>query len=1072
VQHCPHCGEENPDRFRLCGFCGASLSVAHQPLETRKTVTIVFCDLQGSTSLGERLDTESLREVLSHYFKEMRRVLERHGGVVEKYIGDAIMAVFGLPRVHEDDALRAVRAAAEMQQTLAAVNEELERRWGVRLANRTGVNTGEVISGDVTTGQRLVTGDAVNVAARLEQAAPEFEVLLGGTTYRLVKNAVEVKQLEPLQLKGKSEPVAAYQLISVSRDEAFARRLDAPLVGRTTEAAVLQETFDRTLRERTGHLLTVLGDAGVGKSRLILELVTQVAGQAMCLRGRCLPYGEGITFLPLADVVRQAAGIGEGEGPDQARAKLSELVDPEVFVRVAAAIGLSSDTFPLEETFWGARKLLEMLGRRRPLLVVIEDIHWAEPTFLDLIENLVDSIQDAPVLVLCSARHDLLDQRPAWGQAIGALSIALQPLTEEESGSIVSNLLGDAPIPQRFRTRIVKTADGNPLFVEQILSMLMDEGLIARGSDGRWRLERELASFEIPPSIAALLTARLDRLAPEERSAIERGSVMGPLFYRGAVTALSPEPFKPTVALSLAELTRKQMIRPDASAIPAEDAFRFHHILIRDAAYKGLLKRARIELHERLAEWLETAAVTLMEYEELVGYHLEQSYLYRTELGTVDDEASEVGRRAAQRLAAAGTRAFARGDMPAAANMFTRAIALLPRDDPMRLMLIPDLGEALKDIGEFGRADELLKEAIEGAQRAEDRRLEVDAMVVRLLVRYAAEAGARIEDLLREAQRAILALDEKGSEAILARAWRLVGVLHGTAGRYGAAEEAVLRAIRYAGLAGDRRQETRNLPIYAACTLYGSTPIPEAIAHCEQLLEQASDDQRGRSLVRLALAQLHAMQGDFEQARKLYTQSRAILTDLGEKVQAASTSIDSGRVEMLAEDPVAAEVELRRDYEALDGMGEKYFLATTAALLAHALYLQDRYEEAEAFSRVSGESDQDDVETQSLWRRARAKVLARWGRFDEAEQLAREALTMIEQTDSPILQANTLMDLAEVLRVSGKLVKAVPLMRAALALYERKGNVVSAARTRAAIEDLAAVSVEAFDQAPRTLSPR
>ncbi|MGH2554477.1 MAG: ATP-binding protein [Actinomycetota bacterium] len=1072
MQLCPHCGEENPDRFRLCGYCGAALTDAQQRQETRRTVTIVFCDLKGSTGLGERLDTESLREVLTHYFREMKRVLERHGGVVEKFIGDAVMAVFGLPRVHEDDALRAVRAATEMQRALAAVNEELELRWGVRLANRTGVNTGEVVAGDVTAGQRLVTGDAVNVAARLEQAAPELEILIGETTYRLVKDAVIVEALDPLPLKGKAEPVPAYRLLTVSSDEAFARRLDAPLVGRLAETAILEESYEQALRERAGRLVTVIGDAGVGKSRLIRELVSRVSDEATCLRGRCLPYGEGITFLPLAEVVREAAGIEQDHTPEEARLQLAALVDADVFSRVASVIGLSEDAFPLEESFWAVRKLFETVGSNHPVVVVIDDIHWAEPTFLDLIEHLAETIQGATVLLVCSARLDLLDERPNWGAAVSADRVLLQPLTEKESGSIVSNVLGDAPIPEGFRERIVGAAEGNPLFVEQILSMLIDDGLIVQGSDGRWVISGDLPSFSIPPSISALLTARLDHLGQEERSAMERGAVMGPVFYRGAVVALSSEEIRPGVNASLAGLSGKQLIRPDISDLPDEDAYRFHHVLIRDAAYQGLLKRARIDLHELLADWLETAAATLLEHEEIVGYHLEQAYRYRTELGTMDEETAAVGRRAARRLATPGRRAFARGDMPAAANLITRAIALLPRDDPARLSLLPDLGEALKDIGEFVRAEELLQEAVESAANAGDRRLWVDASIVRLLVRYAAEAGVRIDDLLQEAQSALPVLEEAQDTAGLARGWRLVGILHGTAGRYGAAEEAVFRAIQYASLAGDRRQENRNLPIYAACALYGPTPVPQAIARCEQLVEQASGDRRGQSLVRLALAQLHAMQGNFEHARGLCAQSRSVLVDLGEKVQASSTSVDSGRVEMLADDAAAAEAELRRDYEELDAMGEKYFLATTAALLAHALYLQGRYEEAEAFSLVSSRSDQDDVESQSLWRRARAKVLARWGRFEEAEALAREALTMIEQTDSPVLQANSLMDLGEVLRLAGREAEALPVMSSALGLYEKKGNTVSAGRARSAIDELAGNDLSITPETPRSVSPR
>ncbi|HEX8098617.1 MAG TPA: adenylate/guanylate cyclase domain-containing protein, partial [Actinomycetota bacterium] len=410
MQVCPNCGEENPDKFRLCGFCGTKLA-ATVVQEVRKTVTIVFSDLKGSTTLGETLDTETLREVLNAYFREMQTILERHGGRVEKFIGDAIMAVFGLPRLHEDDGLRAVRAAHEMQQRLRSLNEELYRKWGVRLENRTGVNTGEVVAGDVTTGQRLVTGDAVNTAARLEQAAPAMEILVGEPTYRLVRDAVEVAAVEPLDLKGKAEPVPAYRLIRVTGGEGFTRRLDAPMVGRQNEIAALTKTFERAVDTGTCQLITTLAPAGSGKSRLTEEFVRLIESDAAILRGRCLPYGEGITFWPLSEALRQAAEISEDDPPKLAQEKLASLLPGDavdVTERLAGVMGLVSSTFSLDETFWAARKFFEILSARQPMVVVFDDIHWAQPTFLDLIEHVADHAQ-GPLVLLCPSRPELLD---------------------------------------------------------------------------------------------------------------------------------------------------------------------------------------------------------------------------------------------------------------------------------------------------------------------------------------------------------------------------------------------------------------------------------------------------------------------------------------------------------------------------------------------------------------------------------------------------------------------------------------------------------------------------------------
>src|SRR5919202_937890 len=558
---CPSCGEENPERFRLCGFCGIPLAPAAPPQEVRKTVTIVFSDLKGSTNLGEALDSESLREVMNRYFAEMRRVLEEHGGRVEKYIGDAVMAVFGLPRLHEDDALRAVRAAYGMKRALETLNDELEGRFGVRLANRTGVNTGEVVAGDPSAGQRLVVGDAVNVAARLEQAAPAMEVLLGDLTYRLVRDAGEGEPVEPLELKGKSERGPPYRLVSL------------------------------------------LADAGVGKSRLVEAFTTAVAAEATVGRGRCLPYGKGITFWPLVELVRDAAGIGEDDPPDVARAKVARLVPEEerdaVVERVSAAVGLSGAQFPIEELFWGARKLLEALASERPLVAVFDDVHWAEPTFLDLVEHLTDSIHSAPVLLVCPSRPDVLERREGWAAGPRARRLPLEPLSGAETEQVVTNLLGSVELAPEARRRIVEASEGNPLFAEQLLAMLVDGGYLRR-ENGAWRATGSLAELEVPPTIHALLAARPDPPPPGGGAGVEPAAVVGLVFPKDAVAELAPDGVRPELDVHLETLTRKKLVRPHADA---QVSYRFNHILIRDAAYQGLLKRTRATLHERFVEW-------------------------------------------------------------------------------------------------------------------------------------------------------------------------------------------------------------------------------------------------------------------------------------------------------------------------------------------------------------------------------------------------------------------------------------------------------------------------------------
>jgi predicted ATPase/class 3 adenylate cyclase len=1053
---CPSCGEENPERFRLCGFCGAQLT-ATVVSDTRKTVSIVFSDLAGSTKLGEALDSEALREVMLRYFEVMRQALEHHGGTVEKYIGDAVMAVFGLPRVHEDDALRAVRAAAAMQEELAELNDELERRWGVRLTNRTGVNTGEVVAGDPALGQRLVTGDAVNVAARLEQAAPGLEILLGEPTYRLVRDAVEVEAVEPLELKGKAERVPAYRLIAVSGTDDGARRHERPLVGRERELSLLQAELDLARARPACRLVTVIATAGVGKSRLIEAFAHRSAPEVRFVRGRCLPYGRGITFWPLLEVMRGLAEIRDDDSPSAAIAKLRELAGESndgVVERVAAAIGLSEEEFPLQELFWGVRKLLEGLARERPLVVVFEDVHWAEMTLLDLIDHIVGATRDVPLLVVCAARPDLLEHRDA---SKGTL-IDLQPLSDAASRIVIENVLGDAGMPTNVQGRIVEAAEGNPLFVEQMLGMLIDDGLLVR-QNGGWVCEGDLSELAVPPSIQALLAARLDLLSPDERAVIEPAAVVGVVFTQPALASLVEEGVQPQLEACLTGLAGKRLIRPDSGA-DGERRFRFEHILIREAAYQGQLKRSRATLHERFVDWAERVnreRERETEFEEILGYHLEQAYNYLDELAPLDDHGRALGERGALYLASAGRRDFARADMAAAANLLRRAAGLLPTDDRRRLELLPALGEAMMETGEFAWAELFLDEAVKAASELGDARLEADAVLTRLLVRHhtAEDLGEWRAEVQRGAERAIPILEELDAHAELAKAWSLLGFVHGSVLRYGEAAKAVQRAGEHARLAGDTRQEARNASAYLFLALSGPMPVDEVITRCEGLLNQGLASRLAEAAVLRSLAHLCAMRGDFARARELYTRARELFEDLGLAVFAASVSIQASSVEMLASDPAAAERELKRDTETLTALGEKYYLPVLTGLLAQSVYAQGRSAEAAEISRIAeGLAAEDDVEAQAMWRAVRAKVLAEEGEHEHAERMAREAVDLLRRTEATVKLADTLLDLAEVLIATGQIRAGRAALEEGSRLHEAKGNLVAHSRAQALLDEL------------------
>jgi class 3 adenylate cyclase/tetratricopeptide (TPR) repeat protein len=1048
---CGQCGTENPEVAKFCFACGTALTATPAPgaqQEVRKVVSIVFTDLKGSTSMGEKLDSESLREVMTRYFEAMSSELERHGGTVEKFIGDAIMAVFGLPTLHEDDALRAVKAAAGMQRALVPLNDELERQWGVRLSVRTGVNTGVVVAGDPTAGQRLVTGDAVNVAARLEQAAGEQEILLGDPTYRLVRDYVDVEEVEPLELKGKAERVAAYRLVCVRESAERPRRLDAPMVGRDRELGLLQAQLAEAVDEHCCRLATIVGEAGVGKSRLVDELMRSLPDDVVVLRGRCLPYGEGITFWPLAEAVRDAARITERDTTAAAQAKLATLAsDVDVVERVSAAIGLSATPFPVEELVWGARKLLEELGRDHPALVLFEDVHWAEGTFLELIEQTVEHATDCQLLVISTSRHELLERRPAWSTSEGAIRLVLERLTTDETGEVAEHLLGSTDLDREIRARIVAAAEGNPLFAEQLLSTMIDDGLITF-EGGAWRPAEGIESITVPPTIHALLAARLDGLAPDDRAVVEPAAVIGQVFVRDAVRHLAPEAVRPMLDERLGSLTAKQLVEPDRTRAE-DDGYRFHHILIRDTAYDGILKRARATFHEQFVEWADGVnREGATEYEEILGYHLEQAHRYLSELGPLDDHGRRLGADAARRLASAGRRAFARGDAPAAANLLGRAQALLPSEDPSRLDLLSDYGEALMQTGRFPEADAVLDEAIgNGSEGAA-----AHASLVRLLVRLrTGDPDSWRDEAAVVIAEAMAVFQEAGDHAGLAKGWRLLAWTHGTACRFGDAAEASERALAEAQRAGDARQEARAATAYAGAALFGPTPVSDAVARCEQAVDLLSGDRQSEAIVCALLGSLVAMRGEFDRARELSRRGRALVEELGLDIEVASVALEAWRVEMMAGDLAAAERELRSGYELLVALGERYFLSTVAGLLGQTVYILGRHAEADELGRLSQElATEDDVDTQALWRCLRGKLLAQQGSIDEGRMLVEEALAILEPTDAVLFKYGALLDLAEVQRLGGS-DGAGQALSEARRLAESKGSEVMAGTVETAL---------------------
>jgi len=1014
--------------------------------EVRKTVTIVFCDVVGSTAMGESLDAEAVRRVLARYFEQMREALERHGGTVEKFIGDAVMAVFGVPEVHEDDALRAVRAAAEMRDRLRALNKELERDFGIELENRMGVNTGEVVAGAGT--QSLATGDAVNLAARLEQAAGPGEILLGEVTHRLVRDAVDAEPVEPLTVRGKAEPVRAFRMVGVIGTQGVARRFDTPMVGRARELRLLREALDRAVSDRTSVLFTVLGAPGAGKSRLTEEFLGSLDG-ARVLRGRCLPYGDGITYWPVVEILTQAAELTGVEPPEAVRAKLSALLgsDSPAVGQLGQLLGVEgADALP-DETNRAVRSLLEAMARTVPLVVEVDDLQFAEPALLELVEYVADWSRGAPLLLLCSARHDLLDLRADWGGGkLNATTIHLEPLSEEETRLVAANVAGGS-LPEPVANRVATAAEGNPLFAEQFVGMLLDQGALARGPDGEIvaTAPEGAGAMQVPGSISALLDARIERLPNPERAVLGRASIEGKVFHRGGVLALTPDGDRAATDRLLMSLVRRDLVRPDESQFAGDDGFRFRNLLIRDAAYARTPKERRAEMHERFAEWLEEAAgERARELDEIVGYHLEQAWRLRAQLGPLDEHGTTLGARAARMLGAAGSRAQARGDHAGAGILLQRAADAMPSEDPYRPALLTDLARSVGELGDYRRAIQVAEDAARLAEVTGDRRSAAMAAVWQALFhRESFREGARV------VEGAIAELEALGDRAAVARALSVLGPLQIWDGKVALATETLSRAADLARDAGDRAMEAEAVGTIASAMQTGPTPVEEALRRIAEYGRRLGDVITAQAFLHHVQAQLFALVGRVADARASFAASQRMWAELGRFAVRAAGVMVAAEIELVSGKPADGIEPVLEAIQVLESGGETGWRSTLYGYLAELRLGTDDLQGAEEAARSCRElAGGDDWLAQMQWRVALAKVEIRRGRPEGGERLAREAVEIIGRTEYPVSQGHGLLALALALHAQGREEESRAAARDAMARYESKGATAWLSRAR------------------------
>jgi class 3 adenylate cyclase/tetratricopeptide (TPR) repeat protein len=1039
ARRCPACGTEVAAGARFCDECGASTeapataTAIESVAEVRKIVTIVFADLAGSTALEERMDPESVRAVMQRYYGAIRDVIDGCGGRLVKFIGDGAMAVFGIPETHEDDALRALEAALAMHDAFEQLATDVARERGASIALRVGVNTGEVV---VSADDADVLGDAVNIAARLEHAAASGGVLVGETTWRLTRGRATFGEMRELHVAGKAELVRAWPLVGVTDD---AIDLHTDLVGRGAELRVLHDAFADVVESSAPGLVTVLGSPGVGKTRLVSELERAVADAATVLVVRCTQQTEA-PLAPVADMLHAAVG-GSAADPDDTLARLRALLDDDadrdrVLSAVGAILAAGAAATP-EESLWALRRLVEQRARVQPVVLVVDDVQWAESMLLDLVEHLAGWTR-GPLLVVLTARPELRERRAMLADGARHAVVALEGLDGDATADLAKEILGARDLPAALLERLPASTGGNPLFVREMVRMLVDDDVLRADSDGTWELRVAADAIDVPPTIQSLLSARVDRLTPDEQIVLERAAVWGTEVPLGALVDLLPPDIGARLEVVLELLRRKELMESAGSYWIDEPVHRFHHVLIRDAAYRRMLRDVRASLHERLAEWVDAKTQSMeTEFDELVGHHLEQAYLQRVELGPPDAHVTALGRAASARLGFAAQRALDRDD-PSAGPLTARALACLPADDESRadLLLI--------------RCDALL--VVADSISARDAIAELEAIAAS--PRVSAWAACFAAQLATITDPAHLIATEQRAAAVAAELVAL-GDARGAAkahavhagaltrlGRFGDVEAALDRALTSAREAGDRRLATVALAAAPVAALWGPSPVPRAGGRCldvVRLLRITAGSPVVEATSLRCQAVLEAFRGRYDAARRLVGSAREMVEELGLVHGLLETKLFSGIVELGAGDLDTAERCLREAYDGLRALGADADAARAGALLARVALEAGDIDDAE---RLAGEAQRlagDDLQAGISWRRVAAEVLARRGAHEEARTLADAAVEIASRTDALVHHADACAALAAVRRAAGEIEAANDAERQATELYERKG---------------------------------
>jgi class 3 adenylate cyclase len=1000
----------------------------------RRLITVLFCDMVGSTELGERLDPERLRKVLDRYFGAMRTAIQRHGGTVEKFIGDAVAGTFGIPEAHEDDALRAVRAALEMQEAAAQIDAEIDDP-GVRMVVRIAVHCGEAFAGEAAATQGRIAGDVFNTAARLQAAAEPGDVVVSAAAERILRRSVSFAALGAIALKGKAEPVGAYRVLGI---RPMSARFETPLVGRERPLRLLNEAMQDAIDNHVCVLVTVLAPPGVGKSRLAAAFADAVREYATVLVGQTPSYGSGVTFAPLVELLSQAAGRHLGDAEEVAAVLRQRVAGQRdgaaIGDRIAQVLGVGETL--ASEASWAVRRLLEVLASERPLVVVLDDLHWAEAPMVDLADAVIGRIH-GPVLFLCLARLEFLEARPTWSAGkLRAITSTLPPLSPEDARQLAEHLLG-GQAPAAVVDRVCQIAEGNPLYLEQLTAMLADQGLLA---DGRWAGS---GNVEIPATLQALLAARLDRLEPVPRLIIERASVEGRRFRITAIGVLSPDVSPGEIEGAIASLERKGLVRPEEEV---DGRWRFAHALVREAVYRSVSKELRADLHERLANWMMAEDADQADVDESVARHLEHALLLRQELGERGERSAALAERAGGLFASAGSRAFAALDYITSSDLLGRAAALLPSRSPQRLALLPNLGAALADSGRAEESEPLLSDGILQARAVGSEREALRATVQLLSNRiYGSSAEADLDSSAVQARRALDAFAVLNDSVGMAEAAIALDNLAFVRGRIAEAQLWASEALRRALDAGRPREATQGAGDLLGFAIVGPLPFDQFPATARGLPSRGEPISGSVSHALLAVAALAAGDdGGFQEHQEGW---RDLLDRHGLAWLAAAQALEIAVVEISVGKADAAERRLREAREFFVSIGNLWYISIADEFLCEAVGAQDRPREflrlADAFAATVLVTDRENLIKRQLVL-ARAHLLR--GSPVEAETAARRGLELAEQTDLVLDHADALLMLADALDALDRGDHAATARSEALTRLRAKGNFAAVAR--------------------------